>query len=78
MNSKRMTIRKSMQEDDTSLSTRENLICPNGEIEASGAKINIRTTSLRTTSPRTYFVLRFLLLNSSIKTSNVSVGHDSY
>lgn len=38
MNSKRMTIRKSMQEDGTSLSTRENLICSNGEIEASEAE----------------------------------------
>jgi hypothetical protein len=38
MNSKRMTIRKSMQEDDTSLSTKKNLICSNGEIEASEAE----------------------------------------
>jgi len=37
MNGKRMIIRKSMQ-DDTSLSTRENLICSNGEIEASEAE----------------------------------------
>ena len=38
MNSKRMTIRKSMQENDTSLSARENLIYSNGEMEASEAE----------------------------------------
>lgn len=38
MNSKRIIVRKSMQEDDTNLSIRENLICSNGGMEASEAK----------------------------------------
>lgn len=74
MNSKRMIIRKSMQ-DDTSLSTRENLICSNGEIEASEAENRlVKSTSEKEVEQRPSSAKGKLDLTSDQQTITLGPG----